>query len=169
MSQYDKQVYRTCSECGKHLKNISGHASICKHINTKRHQKNKLINDNKCYNTLISLVRSNLPNDLLGLINDKVINNYENEKPNIIKSQENYELKDKLLRRYIPKRYDMILEDRMTYSKPTNIERQICYNTTIQKRLGLGIDCDSDIDSDNDLDIDDIPIQTLIDNNISIS
>jgi hypothetical protein len=78
-----------CKECNKILLSIENPSGMCRHINTKKHQKKRLENDNKCYNTLLSLVRNNVSNDILWLINRKVINNYddENYKKSLIQKQ----------------------------------------------------------------------------------
>lgn len=131
------KYFKTCLDCGKYIKTIDTGNNVCRHINSKKHQKNKLINDNKCYNTLLSLVRSDLPNDLLGLINKNVINNYETGRRinrNCIRSEENTILKQDLYERY---NYENIC--------------QITYNNNIQLRLSV---------------LDDKPIQYLIDNKL---
>ena len=71
-----------CNECDKLFKSHYSISNICKHINTKKHQKNKLINDNKCYNTLLALVRNNVDNNLIDNINKKVIQNYSKKPSN---------------------------------------------------------------------------------------
>lgn len=148
---FGSSYYFTCLDCNRQLK-LNGD-NTNRHINTKKHQKNKLINDNKCYDTLLSLVRSNLPNDLLGIINEKVINNYMTRRithKNRIRHQELLLLKEDLYEKY---------------DYRIRIISQITYNDNIELRLNIS-DSDSDTESDISIDEDDMPIQTLIDNKL---
>jgi hypothetical protein len=79
--QSHKKYGSHCRDCDKYFKSIgySDTKAQCKHINTNKHQRNKLKNDNKSFNTLLSLVRNNVNSDLIGEINKRVIQNYEKE------------------------------------------------------------------------------------------
>jgi len=70
-----------CDECNRTYKSIiNTELSICKHIEGKTHNKNKKKNNEKCYNTLLTLVRNNVDSNLIDNINERVIKNYDTKR-----------------------------------------------------------------------------------------
>lgn len=119
-----------CNECGKYFKSLTNNNLICRHINSKKHQKNRLKNDNKSYNTLLALVRNNVDSNLIGEINKRVINNFYKKNNNIYKRDNEIEYEEL-----------NTLEDKLLYNKYDNLSKpqieQICSNNHIVNRLGL--------------------------------
>lgn len=119
-----------CYECNKTFKSLFGN-QICRHINSKNHQKNKLKNDNKSYNTLLALVRNNVDSNLMDNINTRVINNYikkQEEHNNNFESYDIYNKEKEIHTRNLHNYY---------YHRHFEFYKQIEYNDDILWRLAL--------------------------------